>query len=40
MPIPVTANSLRDAMLSANALGQKVALEIGDEAYRRLHEHE
>ena len=39
MPIPVTANSLRDAILSANELGKKVALEIGDEAYRRLHEH-
>jgi glycerol dehydrogenase len=39
MPTAVTAHSLRDAMLGANALGEKVANEIGDDAYRRLHEH-
>ena len=39
MPTAVTAHALHDAMLGANALGEKVANEIGDDAYRRLHEH-
>ena len=36
MPMPVTADSLRDAMLKANELGMSVAGDVGDTAYRRL----
>jgi glycerol dehydrogenase len=36
MPMPVTADSLRDAMLKANELGMSVAADVGDTAYRRL----
>ena len=37
MPMPVTYDSLREAMLDANKLGMAVAAEVGDAAYRRLH---
>ena len=36
MPMTVTTELVRDSMLSANELGEVVASEIGDEAYRRL----
>ena len=36
LPFDVTATTLRDALLSANELGLKVAGTSGDEAYRRL----
>ncbi|MEC8620734.1 MAG: glycerol dehydrogenase, partial [Pseudomonadota bacterium] len=37
MPMPVTHDSLREAMLDANKLGMAVTAEVGDDAYRRLH---
>ena len=37
MPMSVTADKLRAAMLDANALGLQVAAEAGDAAYRRVH---
>ncbi|MEC8348240.1 MAG: glycerol dehydrogenase [Pseudomonadota bacterium] len=37
MPMPVTYDSLREAMLDANKLGMAVTAEVGDDAYRRLH---
>ena len=37
MPMPVTHDSLREAMLDANNLGMAVAAEVGDAAYQRLH---
>ena len=36
MPTPVTAASLREAMLNANDLGLKISAELGDDAYRRV----
>ena len=36
MPMPVTAASLREAMLNANDLGLKISAELGDDAYRRV----
>jgi len=37
MPMPVTHDSLREAMLDANKLGMAVTANVGDAAYRRLH---
>jgi glycerol dehydrogenase len=37
MPLPVTAERLRVAVLEADALGRNVARSDGDAAYRRLH---
>ena len=36
MPMPVTAKSIRQAIEDADDLGQRVAAEVGDSAYRRL----
>ncbi|NCF45272.1 MAG: iron-containing alcohol dehydrogenase [Proteobacteria bacterium] len=36
MPMPVTAASIQQAIEDADALGQRVAAEVGDSAYRRL----
>ena len=38
MPIPVTYASVKRAILDANELGLAVTNEIGDDAYRRLHD--
>ena len=37
MPMPVTHDSMREAMLDANKLGMAVTANVGDAAYRRLH---
>jgi len=37
MPMPVTHDSVREAILAAHELGLGVAADVGDAAYRRLH---
>jgi glycerol dehydrogenase len=36
MPMPVTPDSLRQAILGAHDTGRRIAEEVGDKAYRRL----
>lgn len=38
MPFTVTADGVRQALLDADRLGQRIIAELGDRAYRRLHD--
>jgi hypothetical protein len=39
-PFEVTAQTLKQALLQAHQLGMAISLEMGDDAYRRLHPSE